>query len=39
MALPTGQLKLTVQSYDADPETGSIRQIAFQAEFVTPGNF
>ena len=37
--LVTGQLKLTVPAYDADPVNGSIRRINFQAEFTTPGSF
>jgi hypothetical protein len=32
----TGQLKLTVQTYDADPVTGSIRHLGFQVEFTAP---
>lgn len=38
-ALVVGQVTLTVRTYDADPVSGSIRRIAFQAEFTTPGNF
>jgi len=37
--LVTGQLKFTVGAYDADPVSGSIRWINFQAEFTTPANF
>jgi len=37
--LPTGRFKFTVQAYDADPLTGSIRHINFRAEFTTPANF
>ena len=38
-ALTTGQLKVSVQAYDADPVTDSIRHIKFKAEFTTPENF
>jgi hypothetical protein len=37
--LAVGQLKFTVRAYDADPASRSIRQIEFQAEFTTQGNF
>jgi hypothetical protein len=37
--LITGQLNLTVKSYDADPNSGSIRKIAFQVEFNLPVEF
>ena len=35
----TGELKFVVQRYDAEPETGSIRHIKFQAEFAAPDSF
>ncbi len=38
-ALTTGQLKVSVQAYDSDPVTDSIRHIKFKAEFTTPENF
>jgi len=38
-SLTTGKLELTVRAYDADPVTGSIRHISFQARFITPGTF
>lgn len=38
-SLTTGQLKVTVTAYDADPTTGSIHHINFRAEFTVPENF
>lgn len=38
-ALSTGQLKVTVPDWDADPASGSIRHIRVQAEFVVPADF
>ena len=37
--LTVGQLKLSICSYNTDPVDGSIRQIEFQVEFITPQNF
>jgi hypothetical protein len=38
-SLTTGELNLTVLSYTADPETGSVRHIRFRATFIAPRSF
>jgi hypothetical protein len=38
-SLTKGQLELTVQAYDADPASGSIRRLKFLAEFIAPAGF
>jgi hypothetical protein len=37
--MTTGRLKLTVLSYDADPETDSLRRMKFQVELAVPADF
>jgi len=37
--LTTGQLKVRVEDWDADPETGSIHHIKFQAKFTCAWRF
>ena len=38
-AVPTGELIVIVESYDADPTSGSIRRIKVRAEFRAPKSF